>query len=172
MSNTQTSINQTMKPMFFSAGKKIVSFITLLVAFTSFASAQQNEYEFIKTQFQSDKKTLLMQYLALPDADAAKFWPIYTEYEKERGEMADKRFANLKTYADTYKTMTDEQADNMINSYWNHNEKVDAIKKKYYSQVKKTLTAKTAASWIQFEEYIDAAVQQELLENVPFIKAK
>jgi len=150
--------------------KKIVSVLAFITAVASFASAQQNEFEYIKTQFHADKKTLLMQYMALTDSQATKFWPIYNSYEKERGTLADQRFANLKVYADQYKTMTNEQSDKMITSYFENNAKAEAIKKKYYGQVKKALGAKEAASWIQFEEYIDAAVHFQALDNIPFLK--
>src|SRR5262249_44447795 len=129
--------------------KKVISFIAIVISFASFANAQQNEYEYIKTQFHADKKTLLMHYMMLSDSQAAKFWPIYNSYEKERGTLADKRFQNLKIYADQYKTVTNDQADKMISSYYDNEEKEAAIKQKYYGQVKKVLGAKTAASWIQ-----------------------
>src|SRR4249919_466691 len=143
--------------------KKIISLVIIIVSFVAFASAQQNEYEYIKTQFHSDKKTLLMNYMKLSDSAAAKFWPIYNEYETERGVIADARFANLKIYAQQYKTMTNEQAEKMISTYFDNNAKVVDLKKKYYGKVKKALDAKTAASWIQFEEYIDAAVRFQVL---------
>ena len=152
--------------------KKIISTFMLALVCTSFAFAQQNEFEYIKTHFHADKKTLLMQYLKLSDADAAKFWPIYNNYESERGVLADKRFANMKTYADQYKTMTDDQANTMVSNFFDNSSKQMAIKKKYYEQVKKALGGKTAASWLQFESYIDAAVQFEVLDSVPFLNEK
>jgi len=152
--------------------KKTISTFILAIVFASFAFAQQNEFEYIKTQFHADKKTLLMHYMTLTDSQAAKFWPIYNNYEKERGTLADKRFANLKTYSDQYKTMTDDQADVMANNYFDNDAKEIAIEKKYYGQVKKALGAKTAASWLQFEAYMDAAVHFEVLHNVPFLNEK
>ena len=152
--------------------KKVISTFILALVCATFAVAQQNEFEYIKTQFHADKKTLLMQYLKLSDADAAKFWPIYDQYESERATLADKRFSNLKTYADQYKTMTDEQADAMADNFFDNSSKQMAIKKKYFGQVKKALGAKTAASWLQFEAYMDAAVQFEVLHNIPFIGEK
>jgi hypothetical protein len=152
--------------------KKAFPIIIAFVALATFASAQQNEYEYIKTQFHADKKTLLMHYMNLSDSGAAKFWPIYNNYEKERGALADQRFNNLKTYAAQYKTMTNDQADKMVSMYFDNKDKEEAIEKKYYGQVKKALGAKTAASWIQFEEYIDAAVQFQVLDNVPFLSGK
>jgi hypothetical protein len=152
--------------------KKIISTLTLALVCATFAFAQQNEYEYIKTQYHADKKTLLMHYMMLTDSQAAKFWPIYNNYEKERGTLADSRFANLKTYADQYKTMTNEQADAMVNNYLDNNAKAAAIEKKYYGQVKKALGSKIAASWFQFEVYMDAAVHFEVLHSVPFLNEK
>jgi len=97
---------------------------------------------------------------------------VYNNYEKERGELADKRFANLKIYADQYKTMTDDQADKMISTFFENNAKEEAIKKKYYNQMKKTVGARVAASWIQFEAYLDAAVRFQLLHSIPFLDNK
>jgi hypothetical protein len=149
--------------------KKIVSILTFIVAFTTVVAAQNTEFEYIKTQFKADKKTLLMNYVKLSDADAAIFWPIYNAYEAERGTLADKRFSNIKMYAEQYSTITNEQADEMIKGYFENNGKEVSIEKKYYGQIKKALGAKTAASWLQFEEYLDAAVKFHVLHNVPFI---
>jgi hypothetical protein len=152
--------------------KKVTFLLMLIVASVTFASAQTTEFEYIKTQYKSDKKTLLMNYMKLSDADATKFWPIYNKYEAERASLADKRFQNLKLYAETYSTMTNEQADAMIKSYFENASKELSIEKKYYGSVKKELGAKTAASWIQFEEYLDAAVKFEVLHNIPFVNPK
>jgi hypothetical protein len=152
--------------------KKVVSIIIAFTAFATIASAQQNEYEYIKTQFHADKKTLLMHYMSLNDSAAAIFWPIYGNYEKERTALADERYNNLKMYASQYKTMTNDQADKMVDTYFDNKDKEESIEKKYYGQMKKALGAKTAASWIQFEEYIDAAVQFQLLDSIPFLSQK
>lgn len=152
--------------------KKITTLFALLVACTMFVAAQTTEFEYIKTQYKSDKKTLLMNYMKLSDADATIFWPIYNKYEAERASLADKRFQNLKMYAETYSTISNEQADAMIKSYFENASKEISIEKKYYADVKKALGAKTAASWIQFEEYLDAAVKFEVLHNIPFVNPK
>ena len=172
MSNPANAMHKTVGSGIFSRVKKVISILSILLAFSFFASAQQNEFEFVKTQFHADKKTLLMNYMMLSDSQAAKFWPIYDNYEKERSTLADKRFSNLKIYAEQYKTMTNDQADKMMNSYFDNNAKENTIKEKYYNQMKKVLGAKTAAAWMQFEEYVGAAVRFEVLHNVPFLKEK
>ncbi|MFI5135848.1 MAG: hypothetical protein ACHQD9_08350, partial [Chitinophagales bacterium] len=48
-----------------------------------------------------------------------------------RSTLADKRLANLKTYADQYSTIIDEQTNSMISNFFDNSSKQMAIKKKY-----------------------------------------
>ena len=149
--------------------KKVILSLTFLFAFASLAMAQQNEFEYLKSQYQNDRKTLLMNYLKLSDADAATFWPIYQNYESERSDLANKRFTNLKNYADQYSTLTNDQAEVFVKNYFDNAAKQAAIQKKYASQFKKAVGAKTTLAWLQFEAYVDASMQSELLGNIPFV---
>lgn len=109
-----------------------------------------------------------MNYMKLNDADAAKFWPIYGNYESERSNLADARFKNMKNYAEQYASLTNEQADVFGKTYFENQSKESAIEKKYYGQIKKELGGKIALSWLQFEAYIDAATQFKMLDAIPF----
>ncbi|MBX7108534.1 MAG: hypothetical protein K1X61_07810 [Chitinophagales bacterium] len=152
--------------------KKTILFFTLLTAYVSVSMAQQNEFEYLKSEYKSDRKTLLMNYLKLSDADAAKFWPIYGNYEAERSKLADARFQNMKNYAAQYSTLTNEQADVFGKNYFENQATESSIEKKYYAQIKKQLGGKIALSWLQFEAYIDAATQFKLLDAIPFTGGK
>ncbi|MBK9729713.1 MAG: hypothetical protein IPO83_00205 [Chitinophagaceae bacterium] len=152
--------------------KKSLLVLTLLISFVTISMAQQNEFEYIKSQYKNDRKTLLMNYLKLSEADAAKFWPIYREYESERAQLADRRFNNIKSYAEQYATITNEQAETFISNFFEAGAKESAIEKKYAGQFKKAVGAKTTLQWLQFEAYLDAALQYELLHNIPFVSGK
>ena len=52
--------------------------------------------------------------MLLSAAAAAKFWPIYTEYEAELSKLNDQRVANIHEYALDYSQMTDAKADELI----------------------------------------------------------
>ena len=60
----------------------------------------------------------------------------------------------------------------MVSNFIDNSSTQMGIKKKYYGQVKKALGAKTAATWFQFEAYMDAAIQFEVLHNIPFMNEK
>ena len=46
--------------------------------------------------------------------DAAKFWPIYKEYDAQLTKLNDQRVENIKEYARTYFQLTDGKADELI----------------------------------------------------------
>jgi Spy/CpxP family protein refolding chaperone len=152
--------------------KKLLLSLAFVLSLGLSVMAQQNEYEYLKTQFSADRKTLLMSYLKLSETDAAKFWPIYANYEKERSQLGDQRFANLKNYAAQYATLTPEQAEQFEKNYFAFRGKEASIQKKYFAQLKKAVGTKTAYAWLQFEDYIDTAVRFEVLSNIPFVNEK
>ena len=40
--------------------------------------------------------------MQLSAADAAKFWPIYEQYDEELAKLNDQRVANIQEYASSY----------------------------------------------------------------------
>jgi hypothetical protein len=50
---------------------------------------------------------------ALDIDDAAKFWPIYSEYDAELTKLNNMRVENIEDYARNYSQMTDEKADEL-----------------------------------------------------------
>jgi len=55
--------------------------------------------------------------MVLSSDDAAKFWPIYSEYDAELTKLNNQRVENVKEYARTYDQMTDEKADELIKKW-------------------------------------------------------
>lgn len=116
-----------------------------------------------------EKKLMVENFMQLNDADAQKFWPIYNNYETERGDLTSRRIKVLKQYADQYSTLTDEQADVLMKDVFSIRKKDLALKQKYFNQIKKNMSAKTATSFYQLEEYIQTAIRYSLLEQIPFV---
>ena len=147
--------------------KKLLLSLTLFCFGTLVAQAQ--EAGLIRELFNMEKKALVKEFLDLSDAEAAKFWPLYEEFEAARREIADRRISNLKNYAAQYADLTDTQADALVKSSLKNMKASDKLKAKYYKKIKKALSAKKATSWLQLEEYIQTALRMDLLDNIPFV---
>src|SRR5271154_7581792 len=73
------------------------------------ATQKQNIQAYIdlmRTNVRDQKAEIMGSVMELNAADAAKFWPIYSEYDAELSKVNDLRIANIKEYAANYSQMT------------------------------------------------------------------
>jgi hypothetical protein len=61
-------------------------------------------------QVNTNKKTVYAENLGLTEAESAKFWPIYDEYEAKVKPLQDRFVANVNKFAEKYDGMTDADA--------------------------------------------------------------
>ena len=150
---------------------KKISTIFICLMFFSQVNAQMtaSEEEMFKSMFNMEKKLMVESFMQFNDPDAEKFWPIYNNYETERGELTSRRIKVLKQYAEQYSTLTDEQADVLMKEVFSIRKKDLALKQKYFNQIKKNVSAKTATSFYQLEEYIQTTIRLSLWEQIPFV---
>ena len=75
----------------------------------------------------------------------------------------------LEEYADNYKTLREEQADALVTQAIKIHQQTLNLQKKYYAKIKKALSARQAAGWLQLENFIESSVRIELSKRVPFV---
>ena len=144
--------------------------VTLALAVFALASfAQNNEVEMFQSFFKVEKKALLMDYLQLTNEEAQAFWPIYEAYEAERGELGNRRIALIKKYAEEWKTLTPEQADELAKESFAIINTRNKLQQKYYKKMKKAVGALRAAQFVQFERFVQTMIDAELNNNMPLI---
>ena len=68
----------------------------------------------LREDVSSEKAKLLGQVMQFDAEDAAKFWPIYRDYDAELRKVNDLRVANILEYSRSYTNMTDAKADELI----------------------------------------------------------
>ena len=103
----------------------------------------------------SQREAIVKVILQLSEADAAKFWPIYKEYEGERAKLDSAEAALIKEYAGAYQNISNEKAEEILNKSF----KIDAqrveLEKKYFNKVKSATSAATAAKFIEVENQLE-----------------
>ena len=68
----------------------------------------------LKTEFNTERKILIMREMALTAEEAEAFWPLYDEYVNARRALGDKRVGIITDYAANYMEMTDEMAGDLL----------------------------------------------------------
>jgi len=74
----------------------------------------QEYIELLRSDIRQQKAQIMGAVMKLEVDQAAKFWPIYSEYDAESTKLNNLRLANIREYARHYDDMTDARADELI----------------------------------------------------------
>lgn len=136
------------------------------------SDAQKNIQEYIelmRSDVKQRKAETLATLMQLSAADAAKFWPIYAEYDAELTKLNDLRIANIQEYARTYDQMTDEKANELIQKALAYRKQRPELVAKYYERVKQALGATTAARFFQIEDQLLSIIDLQIDSSLPIV---
>jgi hypothetical protein len=137
------------------------------------ASARQknlDEYiSLIRADVQQQKTEMMGAIMALSADDAAKFWPIYSDYDAELTKLNDQRLANIKEYARNYNQMTDDKADELVHNALQYQSARADLLAKTYERVKQAVGAVTAARFAQVEQQLLLIIDLQIDSELPII---
>jgi hypothetical protein len=129
----------------------------------------QEYIELLRENVRQEKAELMGAMMQLSADDAAKFWPIYAEYNAELTKVNDLRVANIEEYASTYNQMTDEKADELIKNAIQYQKLRSELLAKYYERVKQSLGAITAARFAQVESQLLMIIDLQIASSLPLV---
>jgi hypothetical protein len=101
-----------------------------------------------------------------PD-EAAKFWPIYRDYDAELSKLNDLRVANIEEYSRTYNQLTNEKADELVHNAMAFQRQREDLLAKYYDRVKQEMGAITAARFVQVENQLLLIIDLQIASSLP-----
>ncbi len=107
--------------------------------------------------------------MLLSAEDAAKFWPIYTEYDAELVKLNNQRVENIKEYARNYTQMTDQKADELIQRSLAYQKQRSELFAKTYERVKQAVGATTAARFAQVEHQLLLVIDLQIASSLPIV---
>jgi hypothetical protein len=126
--------------------------------------------ELLRSDLRSQKVAITAEVLQLNEADDAKFWPVYREYEAELQKINDERLAGIEEYSKTYDKLTDASADRLAKLSLDLESRRQAAKTKYYEKLKTVLSAKTAARALQIENQILLLLDLQIASSLPVVE--
>src|SRR5450755_2820952 len=135
---------------------------------TPSAAAQKNlnlkaYAKLLQEDVRSEKSAIMAQVMEFDPDQAAKFWPIYRDYDVELTKLNDMRIANIDEYAHSYSSMTDAKADELIQAAMSYQKQRAELLVKYYERVKAEMGAITAARFAQVEHQLLLLIDLQIL---------
>jgi hypothetical protein len=126
--------------------------------------------EQVRKDARTDVNALIGASMGFTSDEAAKFWPLYKNYEAKRKTLNDERFAIIKDYATNYQAMSDAKAGELVQRSLALEDKLTAAKREFLAELQKALSAKTVARFYQVNNRIDMLVNLMIAEEVPLVK--
>lgn len=136
------------------------------------ADAQKNldaYIDLLRKDVRNQKAEIMGAVMVLSAEDAAKFWPIYSEYDAELTKLNKQRVENIKEYARLYNQMTDEKADDLVQKSLAFQKQRAELLARTYDRVKQTLGAITAARFAQIENQLLLIIDLRIASSLPVI---
>jgi len=125
--------------------------------------------ELMRVDVRTKKAAIFTEIMQFNDQQAAKFWPIYSEYDAELTKLNDQRVENIKEYARVYNQMTDEKADELIQKSLAYQKQRAELLAKTYDRVKQAIGAITAARFAQVEHQLLLIIDLQIASSLPVV---
>jgi len=123
-----------------------------------------------RNEMQSVRADLVAKGLTLSADQAAKFWPLFEQYQKEQNEIIDGQIKAVKQYADSYDKMDDKEVQSLAERWFKlQKDRID-LRRDYFKKISKAVSPKTAARFVQVEDRIDMLLNLQLAANIPMLK--
>ena len=118
------------------------------------------------------KMEVIGQNMSLSDTEAQKFWPIYKHYADDLHDLHNSKYALLKQYAETWSTMTDQDALIYVRHWMEVDAAAQALRLKYVPAVTQALPGKKAATFFQLDRRLSMIVDLQLFSQIPLAHPK
>lgn len=126
----------------------------------------------VHEKLKADKKLIVAKYMELTESEAAKFWPVFEDYQKDLQKSNERLLRLLDGYATEYrnKSLTDEKAKTLLAEWIAIEQDEGKRRSSFAPKVLRALPAKKAARYLQIENEYRILLRYELAATVPLVQ--
>ena len=129
-----------------------------------------SDLELTRASIQLRRQAIVTAVMDLTPKEAEAFWPLYREYRLEMGKVGDRGSKLLVQYSEHYDTLTDAQANKIMNEWLGIEKAKTGVKSKYVSRFQKIMPARKVMRFFQADNKLDAMLLAELASVVPLAR--
>lgn len=127
--------------------------------------------ELLRSDVKKNRSRIVGLVMQLDTEEAAKFWPVYMQFESEYTEFGYGVLALILNYAANYNDMTPQVADQLATKLLDLEQERNSLKRRYYQKFKAALDSIKAARFLQVENQIERILDLQISSELPVIDA-
>ena len=156
--------------------KPILAALALAFAAPAFAAdppaaaptQEQVIAEFTK-DLQAKRADVMAKGMTLSADQAAKFWPLYEQFQKEQDAIVNGQITATQAYAEHFATLTDADALAYINALLDRDVKMHDLRVKWLAKFQTVVPAKAAARAMRIDRRLSQVAQVKVSSQIPLI---
>ena len=141
--------------------------LTILLLAVPLLSMAEESNQLRKQIMMDQKRLIVMDNMELTEEEGKAFWPVYEKHQEEIFQVNQRGAKLILAYAAAYQSLTDEQAEKLIDEYYDIQDDRLTVMKKLASDVGKVLPGKKAFRYMQVESKLLAIGRYELAKGIP-----
>lgn len=144
--------------------------LTLMLLVAPVLAFADEALELKKKIMFDQKRLVVMENMEFTEEEAAAFWPVYEKHQEELFQVNQRGAKLILAYASVYQTLTDEQAEKLVDEYYDIQDDRLTVMKKMAVDVGKVLPGKKAFRYMQVESKLSAIGRFELAKEIPLAR--
>jgi Spy/CpxP family protein refolding chaperone len=105
--------------------------------------------------------------MTLTSEQAAKFWPMYSTYQKEQGVILDAQLKGIQSFIEKFDTLDDAAAMTLIKAHFDRDADMAKLREKWLGDFQKVLGTKLAVRAMQVDRRVSLIQQFQLSMKIP-----
>src|SRR6185295_2282645 len=123
----------------------------------------------VRSDLQGDRADIIAKNMTLNSEVAARFWPMYKDYQVEQNAIMDEQLKGIQRYIESFDTLDDAGALQLINAHLARDAKMVSLRQKWLGEFQKVVGTKIAARAIQIDRRLSLAQQMRLTAKIPLV---
>jgi Spy/CpxP family protein refolding chaperone len=129
--------------------------------------------EKVMAQFRDDLQAasadIVAKGITLSSEQAAKFWPLFQQYQDEQKATIDAQLKATQKYADSLDKLTDADAVAYVGALLERDQQIHELRVKWLKKFQSVVPAGTAARVIQIDRRLGIVAQLKLSQKIPLV---
>ena len=156
--------------LFFASGSAAQETKTGDIILPQIGSGSVDAYiDALKSDIRAHTRRIVEVNLPLTEKEAAVFWPIYDRYDYDMSKINYERSSIYGFYAENYRTISDEQAKDIIRRLNYVERRMPALDEKYAREMAKELPPRTVLRFFQIARQVDRLVSLKIMSDIPLV---
>ena len=123
-----------------------------------------------RNDLMAKRADIMAKGLTLTADQAAKFWPLFEQFEKEQDAVVKGQIESIEQFATHYQDLSDKDALTYVNALLDRDQKMHDVRVKWLAKFQTVVPVKMAARAIQLDRRLGLVGQIQISQRIPLVR--